>query len=268
MTPAERLLQELGVTEPSEIDLEAIAFHLGARVRYRPLDGCEARIIGSNDLSIITVNERSSYPRKRFSIAHELGHWCHHRGKALVCRAEEFRPRDPTSPERIVDAYAADLIMPQYLFRPAARQQPKLNFKAVSTLAGIFHSSQTATAIRLVEGDHSPALLVCHGHQGRKWFTRGPEVPEHWFPKDTLDADSFAFGVLYGGKPDDLLPRKIGADAWFDRWEAANHEVHEQTIRTGDDEILTLVLISDPRMLRDHDDRSGRRVPAAFGGDD
>lgn len=259
MTPAERLLQELGVTEPNEIDLEAIAFHLGARVRYRPLDGCEARIIGSNDAAVITVNDRSSYRRKRFSIAHELGHWCHHRGKALVCRAEEFRPRDPTSPERIADAYAADLIMPQYLFQPVARQQPKLNFKAVSTLADIFHSSQTATAIRLVEGGHSPALLVCHGLQGRKWFIRGPEVPEQWFPKDTLDADSFAFGVLYGGKPDDSLPRKIGADAWFDRWQAANHEVHEQTIRTGDDEILTLVLISDPRMLRDHDVRSGQR---------
>jgi hypothetical protein len=61
VTPAERLLQELGVTEPGEIDLEAIAFHLGAHVRYRTLDGCEARIIGSNDTAIITVNERSSY---------------------------------------------------------------------------------------------------------------------------------------------------------------------------------------------------------------
>jgi hypothetical protein len=70
VTSAERLLQELGVMEPGEIDLEAIAFHLGARVRYRPLDGCEARIIGSNDAAIITVNERSSYRRKRFSIAH------------------------------------------------------------------------------------------------------------------------------------------------------------------------------------------------------
>lgn len=229
MTPAERLLQELGVAEPGEIDLEAIAFHLGARVRYRPLDGCEARIIGSNDAAIITVNERGSYRCKRFSIAHELGHWCHHRGKALACRAEEFRPRDPLSPERIADANSADLIMPQYLFRPVAREHPKLNFKTVNVLAGIFHTSLTATAIRLVEGDRSPALLVCHGSQGRKWFTRGPGVPGRRFPKDTLDADGFAFGVLYGGKPDDSLPRKIGAEAWFDRWDAANHEVHEQT---------------------------------------
>lgn len=47
LTPAERLLQELGITEPSEIDLDAIAFHAGARVRYRPLDGCEARIMAT-----------------------------------------------------------------------------------------------------------------------------------------------------------------------------------------------------------------------------
>jgi IrrE N-terminal-like domain len=259
LTPAERLLHELGITEPNEIDVEAIAYHVGARARYLPLDGCEARIIGCADNAIITVNEHSSYRRKRFSIAHELGHWCYHRGKALVCRVEEIRPRDPTSPERIADAYAADLLMPHYLFRPAARQQPKLTFKAVSTLAEIFHTSQTATAIRLVEGDHSPALLVCHGKLGRKWFVRAPSVPEQWFPRNELDADSFAFGVLYGGNPDDALPRKIGAEAWFDRWEASRYEVHEQTIRTGEDEILTFILITDAHMLEDRDNRGASR---------
>ena len=61
LTPAERLLQELGVAEPEEIDLEAIAFHLGASVRFRKLDGCEARIIGCNDAGIITIGEDCSY---------------------------------------------------------------------------------------------------------------------------------------------------------------------------------------------------------------
>lgn len=40
---AQEVLKELGVTEPSEIDVDAIAWSLGARVKYRPLDGCEAR---------------------------------------------------------------------------------------------------------------------------------------------------------------------------------------------------------------------------------
>jgi hypothetical protein len=255
VTPAEKVLQDLGVTEPKEIDVEAIAHHLGALVRYRPLDGCEARIVGSDNAAIITVNLRSSHRRRRYSIAHELGHWCHHRGKALVCRAEEFAGRGTLSPERIADAYAADLLMPRYLFDPAARQHPKLYFKVVNTLADEFETSLTATAIRLIEGDHSPALAICHTSGGRKWFVRAPSVPSRWFPRESLDSESFAFDVLYGKAEANATPRKIGADAWFDRREAEKYHVLEQTIRTGTDEILTLVLIADGSMCEEQQER-------------
>ena len=57
--------------------------------------------------------------------------------------------------------------------------------------------------------------------------------------------------VLFGNGQEDPSPRKIGADAWFDRRDTECFEVHEQTIRIGADEILTLVLISDPAMLDD-----------------
>ena len=251
LTAAERLLQDLGITEPSEIDLEAIAFHLGARVRYRKLEGCEARIIGRNDAAIITIGKDCSDRRRRFSLAHEIGHWTHHKGQTLVCRVEESTPQGKMSPERVANNYAADLLMPRYLFDPAARVYPKLNFKTVHEIADTFHTSRSATAIRLVESGHSPAFLVCHGLKGRKWFARGPDVPPRWFPRDDLDADSFAFGVLYGKKPDDPMPRIIDADAWFDRRDAGKFTVHEQTIRTATDEILTLVLISDSEMLED-----------------
>jgi hypothetical protein len=251
LTPAERLLQELGITQPGEIDLEAIAFHLGARVRYRKLEGCEARIIGCNDTAIITIAKDRADKRKRFSLAHEIGHWTHHKGQTLVCRVEESLPQGRMSPERIANNYAADLLMPRYLFGPISRAYPKLNFKTVGDIADIFRASRPATAIRIVEGGHSPALLVCHGSRGRKWFARGPDVPSRWFPKDELDADSFAFGVLFGKASDDPAPRKIGADAWFDRRDADKYLVYEQTIRSASDEILTLVLISDPEMLEE-----------------
>jgi hypothetical protein len=250
LSSAERLLQELGITEPDEIDLEAIAFHVNADVRYRRLDGCEARIIGTDNKAIITVNANSSPRRKRFSIAHELGHWHHHRGKCLACKVEEYRPRDALSPERLADGYAADLLMPYYLFRPLARQHGKLTFKAIAALAELFNASKVATAIRLVESDCWPALLVCHGPNGRKWFTRAPSVPQRWFPQQHLDADSFAFGIQFGRRPDDPIPRKIGADAWFDRWDAERFEVHEQTLRISPSETLTLVLFS-AKMLDD-----------------
>jgi hypothetical protein len=48
MTAAERILHVLGISAPQEIDLEAIAWDQGAIVNYRPLESCEARIIGSS----------------------------------------------------------------------------------------------------------------------------------------------------------------------------------------------------------------------------
>jgi len=260
---AEETLRELGVVNPEDIDIEAIAWCLGARVKFRPLDGCEARIVGNGDQAIITINSRGWWRRKRYSVAHELGHWKYHRGRILVCRHDEIgrAGRDYPTAERVADLYAAQLLMPAYIFDPIVRAHPKLTFQTVSTIADLFETSVTATAIRLVQGRHSPALLVCHGPKGRKWFTRSPDVPERWFPQDELDTESFAFGVLFGDQANDAMPRKIGADAWFDRADASRYEVLEQTFRTGDDEILTLVSIRDRAMLEEWDTRrssSGR----------
>ncbi|MGC0322519.1 hypothetical protein ABIG06_003148 [Bradyrhizobium sp. USDA 326] len=251
MTPAEQLLQELGITEPDEIDLEAIAYHVGAKVRFRPLCGCEAHIVGCAGRAIITVKKDSSPRRKRFSIAHELGHWRYHRGKSLICRVDEYRPRDAPSPEKVADSYAADLLMPRYLFAPMASAVGGMSFDAVGRLAEAFKTSLTATAIRLVDLDQFPGFVVSHTPRGRKWFARAPSVPRHWYPREDLDPKSFAFGIQFGGRPDDGSPRKIGAGAWFERQDASRFMVREQTVRVARDETLSLILIEDKAMLED-----------------
>jgi hypothetical protein len=248
------MLQELGVEQPGDIDLEAIAYTVGACVHYRPLDGCEARIIGSNNRAIITVNCRSSRTRQRFSIGHEIGHWRYHRGRILVCRSEDIGKSgdwSSVSPERVADGFAADLIMPWYLFLPIARQHPRLTFQVVRALADTFDVSPEAAAIRLIESRLYPSVLVCHTSTGRKWFRASSEVPARWFPQSDLDQDSYAFDILFGTRSDDAMPHKIGADAWFDRSEAQYYEIQEQTIRSGDRRILTLLTISHDRMLDD-----------------
>lgn len=239
LKPAERLLRELGITEPREIDPEAIAYHVGARVRYRSLDGCEARIVGRGSKAIISVDTKCSFQRRRFSIGHELGHWEHHRGQSLVCRVEGAQTT--LTSERLANAYAADLLMPHYLFLPLAQQHSRLTFAAVGALAETFTTSQTATAIRLVESDHSPAMLVCYGTHKRKWFTRAPSFPD-WYLGNTLAANSTALDILYGGRSDDRAPHKISAEAWFTSREARGQDIYEQSIRVGDGEILTILL--------------------------
>jgi Zn-dependent peptidase ImmA (M78 family) len=71
---AEGLVQDLGITDPRDIDLDAIAHLLGVTVRYQPLKGCEALIVGSGQRAIVMINSVSSPERQRFSLGHELGH--------------------------------------------------------------------------------------------------------------------------------------------------------------------------------------------------
>lgn len=251
VTFPETILQGLGITDPSEIDLDAIAWSVGARVRYRPLDSCEARIVGSGDQAIISVNSKSGRRRQRFSIGHELGHWHHHRGRMLMCGSDEIGIGDVElhSPERMADRFASNLLMPDYLLRQVAKAHSKPTLQSVNAVADVFESSPTATAIRMVEGKYILGLLVCHGPKGRKWFTRSPDVPGRWFPRADLSAESFAFEVLFGNKADDTFPRKVGADAWFDRSDTEEFDIQEQSMRISGSEILTLLTISDERML-------------------
>ena len=251
VTVAEALLLELGIQDPKEIDLEAIAFCVGAKVRYSELESCEARIIGFGDQAVITVDPRHGRERARFSIGHELGHWQFHRGRSAICRSEEIgNASNASHTERQADGFAADLLLPRYLFEPAAAKLRKTSFSAVGELARLFQASRTATALRMIDYGPEPAILVCHSAKGRRWFKRGKDVPDRWFPKDELDPESNAFETLYGGvdKPQPLL---IGADAWFDRREAEEYEVYEQTVRASGGEVLTLITFKQSQMLAD-----------------
>lgn len=256
-TAAEGLLLELGISEPEDLDLDAIAWHVGVKVNYRKLDGCEARIIGNGDRAIVTVHDGLHERRKRFSLGHELGHWHHHRGRSFICRPEDIgSDRKDTPPaEREADRYAADLLLPWFLFRPLARQAKSPSFDLVKELAEAFKTSLTATSIRLVDSNAFPIMLLCHAREGRKWFKRAKDVPDRWFPRQDLDADSYAFDVLFG-KQGDHKPVKMGADAWFDRSDADRYELLEQTVKVGTNEILTMLTFTDTAMLEERDSRS------------
>ena len=248
-TPAERLLHELGVSDPQEIDLEAIAWHSGARVDYRPLDGCEAQIIGFADKAVIVVNERSHPKRKRFSIAHELGHWHHHRGQSSVCRTADIENYSDQAfaRERVADKYAADLLLPAYLFVPRANAVGNVTVDAASTLADTFGTSLTASVMRLVDMGPELSVLVCHGPDGRKWFRRGEGVPEHWCPRLELDARSAALNVVFG-KKDRSRRVLVSATYWFGCRDARQVDLFEETIKVGPSAVLTLLVFKDNKL--------------------
>ena len=256
------LLDELGIADPEDIDVEAIGEYVGATVVYERLQGCEARIVGTDRRAIITVNQDASPPRQRFSIGHELGHWMHDRGTvAFACDAETVSsPWDELlSLEARANRYAANLLLPTKMFKPRSAGRPML-FDTVRALATTFHTSMTATAIRLVEHGAFPAMIVCFDNTGRKWFLRGPDVPASVWPVDTLGKRTVAYDLLNGVHT--VSPEDVYADQWLARTERNSYTLREDSIKGPAGQILSLLwwVNEDPlREIAEEDERRAAR---------
>lgn len=108
-----------------------------------------------------------------------------------------------------------------------------------------FQASLTATLLKLVKSDCFPIMIVCHGRSQRRWFRRAAMIPGWWFPRDDLDADSFAFEMLFAGAAESPFPRKVGADAWFEFRNAGRYEIQEQSFLLPNNEVLRLLSIAE-----------------------
>lgn len=251
-SPAE-LLDDLGITEPGEIIVEALAARCGATILEQPLAGCEARLLGYGERAIITVNSASSVERRRFSAAHELGHWVRDRGRvAAACSEEMLAGRwQDKGRESGANRFAADLLLPDPIFRPHARNRP-ITLSTVRDLGASFRTSVTATAIRLVELGSLPGMVICSGPKGRLWFVRGPDVPKVLFPLRAPGKGSVAYDLLQGKM--DAGGAEVDADSWVDHGDAGRYEIHEDSMRITKDLVLTLLWWIDETQIMDLDE--------------
>lgn len=249
MRRPEQLLAQCLVDHPDDIDLEVIAFQGGLEVRDQPLVGCEANLVGFGDKGIITVEPGVSVERRRFSIAHEIGHWEQHRGQSFSCRVEE-RALDKAAKtkEREADDFASLLMMPTNLFKEAIASKGKgvVSLKLISELGSIFKASFPAAAIRYAELSGEPVALVFNGvgDHRRWWSSRSRRVPEHLWVHREVDPDTYAHDLLtasVGTKRQGTMP----AEVWFDGIPEDRYELMEYSVRQQEGVYTVLHLIDE-----------------------
>jgi Zn-dependent peptidase ImmA (M78 family) len=253
---AEARIAELGIRDPKDLDVEAIAYDAGVSVRYAPLIGCEATLVGYGARAIATIRNSSVRGRERFSIGHELAHWELHRGKSFRCGVDDpsLNLESNVMLEREADEFASHLLMPKPLFNPVLRQFKYPTIAEIQEVAETFRTSQAATMIRLAKVDTLPVIIACYSLEKRLWLCAAAHVPRRWQLKAVLDADSFAHELLTRGTPA-LVPRKQSADAWFDNDDAEKYELLEQCMPGMPGKVLVTLYISDDEMLEAEHDR-------------
>lgn len=117
------LLEACGIDDVP-VPVEVIADHLGAQIRYSPFDGELAGMLVRHDdgQAVIGVNSAHHINRQRFTIAHECGHLCLHKGKDVhidrsfrvqVDRRDEVSAQAVDPEEIEANRFAAELLMPR-----------------------------------------------------------------------------------------------------------------------------------------------------------
>jgi hypothetical protein len=89
----------------------------------------------------------------------------------------------------------------------------------------------------------------------RKWFIRGPEIPEFIWPVTSLHEKTKAYQLIKGG-PIGASPEEVYADYWITHTNSKDYHICEDSIRVGTDAILTLLWWKNEQQLLDLDEDS------------
>jgi len=250
MQHARAVREAIGLRHPTELEIEVIAYMRGALVRGTPMNGARANLLRTGTHApradnlddrvegVISVAGHLPHEQRRWAIAHELGHFESHPNVNYLgfCTGEDLRADYASSGrEPEANAFAAELLMPDHLYRKRVDGVAKVSWDPVQTLASEFQVSLTAAALRFVSltGERL-ALYVCK--DGKVAWSSGTRDFGRRLPKGSplsqwsLASDYFKKGSV------PKHPETVSAEAWApnarDGEEVVEHALSQPNYRT------------------------------------
>lgn len=210
------LIEKYGISRPDQIRLEDIAYDNNVSIVEGDLKGAAASLVVIGENATIRVPSNQTIERKRFSIAHEFGHFIlkHVHSLQKVCSEESMMTWYQDSQETQANFFASELLLPKKII--LKRCDVKLvNFKPIQQLAKDFSVSLTATAIRFVRFCPEQCAVVFSRDNKICWSYQS----EDWWPYiqngKSLDCESLAHD-FFAGEDMSEEPEDVSASAWFD----------------------------------------------------
>lgn len=218
---AQSIISGLYITEPSQIMIEEIAADRGAFVEDDAIRGSVARLLRRGKIAFIKVDsEIRETGRRRFAIAHELGHFELHKNKDQIanCTEKMFLDWYKTRPEEPeANTFAAEILMPSQMFKEYCKDI-KPSFDEISNIAEYFKTTITATAIRYVDLGPHPCVLIVSENGIVKWFRNRSDFPYRvigrgeQINKFSCANDFFTKGIV----PSE--PEAVSGQSWLEDW--------------------------------------------------
>jgi len=243
---ASNIIKKLQIRDPSEILIKDISILRGIFVKEEILEGSEARLIKKGNKGIITVsNKIPEIGRKRFAIAHEVGHFELHKKSQLIhCNEEDLCAWNENKKQEIeANEFAANILMPSNIFiRFIKKGQP--NFENIKKLSNEFRTTLTATAIRYVSLSSEPCAIVVTQNDIIRWYKKSTSFQFYIKVGDNLSPYTYSNGL---NEFEDIpkKPTKVPASAWLMGIKKKDSLLYEQSVKLKRYNILLSLLWID-----------------------
>lgn len=245
---AKALLNDCGLDEITDLPMDLFVAGLDAILIEEKLNNCDGKIIFGVSKTIIKVNSSIQFKeRKRFVIAHEIGHLLMHKSMQI--------PEDAFSNFNIIagmektlkngvheleaNEFASELLMPEDLFVKEAKIS-KFSPALIKKLSERFKTTLTATVFRYLQLDIYPICLVFIENGIVKYWKKSDDL-KVWLGNHTKLApplDSVASEYIKGNyeflyKLEDKA-QIISKSTWFNlgNYHDENTEFYEYCIPT------------------------------------
>lgn len=214
------------------IDLHEIAKIDGIDIQEIPAENFEGTLVVIDDSAIIGVsNSIRESGRKRFTIAHEFGHYyipTHRKNKSsFSCTGDDLNTyNEKDGAEYEANEFAADLLMPEDIFRERIKKE-NLDYDLLTKLTDEFDTSLTATSIKY--GEFKREYAVIYSTDSKICWFRKNDFP-YFISYGKLGDESIAINFFNG---DDLPTtfQAVPATAWLDNDRLSNDkEIEELSI--------------------------------------
>mgnify|MGYP003806298201 CR=1 FL=1 len=219
---ANKMLQECGLDSVLDLPLEMLVAGRGAILRYSELKGSDGRIVfGNAGKAVITINSNIEYEgKRRFTIAHELGHFEMHKNIETHNDSDltlnNFRNGDT---ETEANQFASELLMPEHVFVSECTKK-RFSPKLLRDLAEKFNSSITSVAFRYLEIGTHPIYIFCsHANIVKYWkrtdgyYLRVKDITKLTVPEESVAAEFYKDGRIYSKEES---AQQIFRSTWFE----------------------------------------------------
>jgi Zn-dependent peptidase ImmA (M78 family) len=214
---ARELLAETFVSQPSDIDVAALAFKAGRLIIEQDgLVGADGRLLAdAKNGGKIRVKSGLGLERFRFTVAHEIGHCRLHAG-GFIERSDSgktFGIWNDASEEAEANTFASELLLPKDMFVPRVEGRTP-SIKLIENIADDFKTSRLATAVQYIQyTNEAVALVVSLG-----WDIEWSKPAKEFWPKiktGRVSKDSAAGERLAGISGDSGQMVLTPACAWL-----------------------------------------------------